>query len=306
MLALIAALHAQEAPPIVGGEETQEYPGVVFLTIETYDGWPIGFCSGTLIAERWVLTAAHCVPDAYYMTAYVGPSDSDLEQAVHAEAWWANPAYDENTGYNDIALVYLEGAFQGVAPVPLSQQAMTDADLGTDFRAVGYGLDGDDRDAQSGVKKFADIPLAFYNDSLFMLYDGVETIASGDSGGAALRLFSDGSYAVAGVTNFTPIPPEGREGNASAFARVDYFLPWIEGYTTDFTVKGDPPDEDVARWGDDHRNYGFDNDTDNLTPEDIGASADGGLLACSTGGAGAMGAVASVLAAFAARRRQRR
>jgi hypothetical protein len=315
MFALIAALHAQEAPPVVGGEETEEYPGVVYLLMGDHSGYPSAACSGTLIAESWVLTAAHCLTDPdtgwepYYVSAYVGPSAEAWVQEAHADAWFTHPEYDGITGYNDVALVHLSTTYQGVAPVALSQQAVGDADLGVDFRVVGFGLEGEGNGAESGRKKFADIPLEFYNEKLFMVYDedAVDAVCSGDSGGPVLRVASDGSYSVAGVINFGPVPPSTCAGNAGANARVDYFLTWIDLYTTDYSVKGEANEGD-PRWSPDQGNEGgVHTDWDDLEPVDA-PTDDGGLLGalgCSSTGVRAVGAMASVLAAFAARRRQR-
>src|ERR1043165_3427980 len=48
--------------PIVGGKNASlvEWPGAVTLLVNLPDVGPIS-CGGTLIADEWVLTAAHCV-----------------------------------------------------------------------------------------------------------------------------------------------------------------------------------------------------------------------------------------------------
>ena len=67
---------------VVGGDETTagQFP---FQVVIRYKG---GFaCGGTLLSERWVLTAAHCVPDSATALYRVIAGEYDLERSEGTE-----------------------------------------------------------------------------------------------------------------------------------------------------------------------------------------------------------------------------
>lgn len=123
---------------IVGGDQSDfdEWPSIVSLKFKYND---FHFCGGTLIAEQWVLTAAHCMFDlplsASEISATVGEYDlssSPITPATDIEQIFTHPDYNPTTQINDIALLKLSTS------VDNATVAMVDLPLTVDLIALEY------------------------------------------------------------------------------------------------------------------------------------------------------------------------
>ena len=249
MSILLAALHFAVAaepppPPIVNGSTTTDFPQVVTLFAVDSRGYGGNFCSGTLIADTWVLTAAHCVEamasdysgyDLYVVVGYDLDTRAGVQDYVQASAWYEHPRYDADQLSNDIGIVELSSTISGVEIMPVNKDALTSRDMGEDYRYVGWGITSDS--AQDSTKKrTADLPAYEYDAQFLYAYDpdDQQNVCSGDSGGAGLEILTGGGYELAAVNSFVFSPDGDRTpcvGGATGGTRVDAYLSWIEDYT---------------------------------------------------------------------------
>jgi secreted trypsin-like serine protease len=199
--------------PIVGGTLTTGYPFVGYLSAD-YGGGTSSGCTGTLIRDKWFLTASHCIE------ADMGPvlgakvtfeADSDNATSWHmAKSWTQHPNYGKpippdtmyfiNRGY-DCALIELDTPVSGVTPINYNAAAMTSSWVGTAVTQIGYGFTSGNGTG-SGQKRELATTIADVHDGVLGLAANGTGTCQGDSGGPTLYDTGGGVLEVIGVSSY--------------------------------------------------------------------------------------------------------
>lgn len=146
------------------------------------------FCTGTLITERVVATASHCVAGSSGSAVGfgMGTLPTDPEAFIPASDIYTHPAADA-------ALIVLSRDATeelDVEPIPVNTEAVPDALLGQPIQAGGYGQTYD-RDRYG--RWFATVYLdSIDSDQIHVDGRGEQGICYGDSGGPAIAVIEEG------------------------------------------------------------------------------------------------------------------
>jgi len=208
-------------------------------------------CSGTVVANQWVLTAAHCVDRPASTAAFLRDASFGFVDRIII-----NPDWQRNNplGGGDLALLRLSTPITGITPA----QIYTGRDeLGSEATIVGFGrtgtgltgeLPGTGGTLRAGNNIIDVLGAARGWDERILLTDfdnptnpddsnyGDSTpldleysIAPGDSGGA-MFILTDAGWQIAGISSFinsTDGSPNGDYGDSNGFTRVSDYAAWI-------------------------------------------------------------------------------
>lgn len=223
---------------IINGTEhgATELPQFVKLITQVSDG-SYGFCTGTMIGAKTVLTAAHCIEGAIALVAQVG-DNSDTDPTYQVE----EIIYDQNYGMlpdgrlvNDIAFVHLTTSPNlPILPILASSNVETDEHL----MIVGFGISHMEDEfgtRRAGTMKVKSVD-PYHIVSTFE--PSLSNICFGDSGRPIIKIVKDPvtgeslASAVAGVASWGTTE-DCAVGEMLFFTNISSYLSGIETYVPD-------------------------------------------------------------------------
>ncbi|MBI2394209.1 MAG: S1 family peptidase [Deltaproteobacteria bacterium] len=224
---------ARRAAEIRAGEAHDGDPAVVALVkrrAHCREPWVESFCTGVLVAERVVLTAAHCAGEpALDLEVYAGVDPNGgtgrffgvIDQRIH-------PGYDPETFANDLALLQLEEAPRAT-PVPVDTR---DAPaVGDRVRVVGFGGEGS---GGGGRKRQGTSEVTEVEARVFRTAAAPSLACGGDSGAPVFA----GEQLVGVVRSGDP--------KCAEFANVTFLSPYLDEFVRPYLASPPAPSRRIA------------------------------------------------------------
>lgn len=242
---------------VVGGIDAQAGAYPFYTSLIAYkDGKPGGLCGAAVIADRWLLTAAHCVQDrkkngapgpirsASGFRAFPGSVDLLKSPQRELRRIIPHPQYSRDGALrHDIALIELKQSAQ--APSVLLPEKDQDPSAGQHVRIVGHGtttwkgkISHRLREAETQIVsrsacKVVEKKLPHYGpvDSTRICADvqsrkGLVDACQGDSGGPLLTIDANGHWRAIGVVSYGYRCAE--PGFPGVYTNVSKYRPWID------------------------------------------------------------------------------
>ncbi len=238
---------------ILGGTESKsgDWPWIAaLLQADNTDIYQAQFCSGVLIDDAWVLTAAHCVYGKQSSELDVAVGAFDLKNfsgsRISVKHINIHPLYDHVSHINDIALLELNQS-SSQPKVTLfsgkSQENLSPYLLGKMLTAIGWGM------ADSGTNWYypsklrqvnlpvvsntycnASYPYTLLSSQLCAGYFSGKDVCNGDSGGPIITEI-DGKQVHVGLVSYG-MPCADYQGWYGVYTRTSEFVDFIKCYTS--------------------------------------------------------------------------
>ncbi|XP_050555537.1 mast cell protease 3 isoform X7 [Spodoptera frugiperda] len=238
----------------IGGREAErwEFPHMALLGYGDNEQSAQWLCGGTVISERFILTAAHCIFTrdlgnvSYAALGLLKRTDPKELWNIHKiKRIIPHPEYNPPSKYHDIALLETETEInfgKNLLPACLD----TGMNKKWSAEASGWGQLGHKKDLADTLqvvtlRKFEETECATLfpqhrhlkhgydheKQSCYGSHSKILDTCQGDSGGPLQTNQFKCQYTVVGVTSFGK--DCGILGSAGMYTRVSYYVPWIEG-----------------------------------------------------------------------------
>ncbi|EAT40034.1 AAEL008207-PA [Aedes aegypti] len=208
-----------------------------------------GLCGGTVLTNNFILTAAHCVQNAFGGTAIMGAHNRVTNEPTQQRIAFTSAGINMHPGYtptnirNDIATVRLNSAMTfnaRVAPTRIPAAGDSRTFAGMTGTVSGFGRTSDASQATSAVVMFTNNPIMTQADCLSswggntnliqaqnicMSGAGGRSACNGDSGGP-LTVMDGGNSLQVGIVSFGSAAGCSI-GMPSVYVRVTFFRNWI-------------------------------------------------------------------------------
>lgn len=231
---------------IIGGKKDNRYPAIGALSLDKKNK----FCSATLVTDRFILSAAHCIgrvvsqlkkkKKAYFRADFPKTSGTGFTSEYYEIASAQNhPGYGGNGGgiRDDVGFAVLKAPATKVTPIPISSASMDSTWAKRKLLFLGYGLIQTQPKRQGTNQKYSvELPIRRVLSDRFEVYEPKKSICSGDSGGPALYSV-DGRLRVVGVNSYVQGTQTKGQANCDGSGycfRVDTYLAWMMPHLNKF------------------------------------------------------------------------
>jgi MYXO-CTERM domain-containing protein len=268
-LAIAALLAGCDAPTplnlgvdtrsIVGGTSTPAsmLPAVGALVLE-YGGFKQSFCSATVISDRLLVTAAHCVAAWVQLKAqepslelgfFNGPVVTPASTTLAVASAIPHPKYIDGgtppnslTEYDDVGVCRLAQA-TAIPPMKVIRPSeVANIKTGASVLIAGYGLTDPYKQTSGGDKNHGTTVIgSVAAPEIRILGDSRPQKCNGDSGGPTILEVEGASGTEQRLIGVASRAGENCVGG-SVEERVDFYLSWIESFGTLPCGSGSSPD----------------------------------------------------------------